>query len=409
MARQALRELWYLIDGAARAVIGYALFCLTIVSLALTFVGGLGVPALIGVVALTRRLADSQRRWDGEVLGGPIVAPYQALPSGLLARYRAIITDKATWRDFAWLGVNLPISFGSMAVGVGLWAAAVQCVFAPLLRAVLPARVRFDPLVLPVTNQPRALLMLLVSPAVIVVAYQLPRHLITGRARLARWLLAPTAADLLSRRVGQLAATRAVAVDSAAAELRRIERDLHDGPQARLVSLAMNLGMAEDVMDADPATAKTMMIEARGNARATLEELRSLVRGIHPPVLADRGLVGAVQALALSCPIPIDLDLRLDRRLPAPVESAGYFVVAEALANAIRHSGAGRIHVVLDEGDSTLKITVMDNGRGGADPTAGTGLLGIQHRLAALDGVMTVASPPLGPTMLHVELPCGPS
>jgi signal transduction histidine kinase len=205
-----------------------------------------------------------------------------------------------------------------------------------------------------------------------------------------------------------LTAARAAAVDASAVELRRVERDLHDGAQVRLVAATMNLGMAEDVIDADPAGAKVLMAEAKAGLGAALTELRDLVRGIHPPVLADRGLTGAVQALTLQLTsgIPIELDLRLDRRLAAPVESAAYFAIAESLGNALRHSRAQRIQVtVTDQGDM-LHITVGDNGRGGADPSRGTGLRGIQRRLSAFDGTLRITSPPAGPTVLDMELPC---
>jgi signal transduction histidine kinase len=176
----------------------------------------------------------------------------------------------------------------------------------------------------------------------------------------------------------------------------------------RLVALTMNLGMAEDAIEADPAGAKALLAEARASASAALSELRDLVRGIHPPVLADRGLVSAVQALALTLAssIPIELELRLDRRLGAPVESAAYFVVAESLANAVRHSGAHRIQVSVVDSGPALRITVRDDGRGGANPARGTGLRGIQRRLSAFDGTLRIASPLGGPTVLDMELPC---
>jgi signal transduction histidine kinase len=195
-------------------------------------------------------------------------------------------------------------------------------------------------------------------------------------------------------------------VDASAAELRRIERDLHDGAQARLVALAMNLGVAEDVIDADPAGAKALLTEARAGAGAALTELRGLVRGIHPPVLADRGLAAAVQALTLGSAVPVELDLRLERRLAAAVESAAYFATAEALTNAIRHSGAGQVRVRVVDAGNAVRITVRDDGCGGADPSRGTGLLGIQRRLSAFDGGLSVSSPPGGPTVLEMELPC---
>jgi signal transduction histidine kinase len=231
-------------------------------------------------------------------------------------------------------------------------------------------------------------------------------RLLRADARLARWLLAPTERSRLASRVRQLAETRAETVDTQAAELRRIERDLHDGVQARLVSLGMSLGMADELVDQDPAAARELLAEARRATTEALAELREVVRGIHPPVLADRGLDGAVQALALASPLPTEVEIDIPARLPAPVESAAYFAVAETLTNVIKHSRADRSWLRLRHADGRLVMEVGDDGRGGADPAAGSGLRGIQRRLAAFDGTLTVTSPPGGPTVVTMELPC---
>jgi signal transduction histidine kinase len=227
-----------------------------------------------------------------------------------------------------------------------------------------------------------------------------------GYARVSRSLLAPTERALLRQRVDQLAESRAETVDTQAAELRRIERDLHDGAQARLVSLGMSLGLADDVLDRDPAAAKELLSEARAATSQALEELRDLVRGIHPPVLADRGVDGAIRALALACPLETDVDIEMSVRLPAPVESAAYFAVAESLTNVIKHAEATKAWIQLRYADGRLSMLVSDDGRGGADAGGGTGLRGIERRLAAFDGTLTVNSPLGGPTVLVMELPC---
>ena len=397
-------ELGHLVVGAAIGIAGPVLLPLMLVSVPATLVAGLGILLFVGVVWLTRRLADLQRRRAAAVLGEPVASPYPPLPRGLLARTRALLGDPATWRDLAWLLCQFVVGVGCLTLGIGLWLAAVQCLSAPLLNALLPADTTFSPAVLELTGRsgPVPWLLVPVGALLVVVAYRLPRHLIAGQARLAGWLLAPTAAARLSVRVDELTTTRAAAVDASAVELRRIERDLHDGAQARLVALTMNLGMAEDAIDTDPADAKTLLAEARASASAALSELRDLVRGIHPPVLADRGLVDAVQALALTLAssIPIELELRLDRRLAAPVESAAYFVVAESLANAVRHSGAHRIQVSVVDSGPALQITVRDDGRGGAEPAT-------RHRAAwhpasarGLRRHLAHRSPPGGPTVL---------
>jgi len=195
-------------------------------------------------------------------------------------------------------------------------------------------------------------------------------------------------------------------VDAQAAELRRIERDLHDGAQARLVALSMSIGLAEELMASDPGAAQRLLAEARQNSGEALVELRGLVRGIHPPVLAERGFDGAIRALALSVPLPIAVEVDLPGRPQAPVESAAYFAVAEVLANISKHSGATRAWISASHVDGRLLVAVGNNGAGGADPAGGTGLRGIARRLGAFDGTMAVTSPPGGPTVVTMELPC---
>jgi signal transduction histidine kinase len=215
-----------------------------------------------------------------------------------------------------------------------------------------------------------------------------------------------TRSDRLARRVETLETTRLGAVEEQDAELRRIERDLHDGAQARLVALGLSLGMAEQKFSSDPEQAQKLVAEARAGVAEALRELRDLARGIYPPVLSDRGLGAALETLADRSPLPTTVRVELDRRPPARVETAAYFVAAEALANAAKHSGAGRIEISAGRSAGTLEIEVMDNGSGGADP-AGSGLAGLRRRVEALDGTLTVASPAGGPTTIRAELPCG--
>ena len=213
----------------------------------------------------------------------------------------------------------------------------------------------------------------------------------------------------LTRRVERLTQSRAVAVDTASADLRRLERDLHDGAQARLVALGMSLRAAERLIPTSPDAAVALVAEARETSVKALTELRELVRGVLPPVLADRGLADAVRALALDSPLHVETDIDLPGRLPAPVETACYFAVAELLTNAAKHSGARDARISMSHADRLLRIEVTDFGLGGADPAMGSGLAGVERRLATFDGILAVSSPAGGPTIVVMEVPCAVS
>ncbi len=210
----------------------------------------------------------------------------------------------------------------------------------------------------------------------------------------------------LATRVRRLAESRAAAADTAAADLRRLERDLHDGAQARLIALGMNLRAVERLIPTKPEAALALVAEARETSARALTELRELVRGVHPPVLADRGLADAVRALALDCPLRVETDIDLPGRPPAPVETACYFAVAEILTNAAKHSGAREAKVAVSHAEGMLRIAVTDFGVGGADPANGTGLAGVERRLATFDGILAVSSPVGGPSIVVLEVPC---
>ena len=218
--------------------------------------------------------------------------------------------------------------------------------------------------------------------------------------------LAPPDHAELTQRIETLTSSRAGAVDQQEAELRRIERDLHDGAQARLVALGMSIGMAEQKLGSDPEGARELLAEARQGAGRALRELRDLARGIHPPVLADRGLEAAVTALADASPLRVTVEADVTERPDAPVESAAYFVVAEALANAGKHSQAKRVDIRMRRDDDVLVVEVADDGVGGAN-ASGAGLSGLRRRVEALDGTLRLASPAGGPTVVHAEMPCG--
>jgi signal transduction histidine kinase len=213
-------------------------------------------------------------------------------------------------------------------------------------------------------------------------------------------------ARILAQRVDGLTRTRSDAAETAVAELRRIERDLHDGAQARMVAVGLSLRAAEQLMSADPEAALALVAEARETSSRAIEDLRDLVRGIYPPVLADRGLAAAVRNLALDAPLEADVRADLPGEPPMPVAAAVYFAVAEALTNAVQHAGARTTVVSLELADGMLRASVTDDGRGGADASRGTGLAGVQRRLATFDGTLKVSSPAGGPTIVAIEVPC---
>jgi signal transduction histidine kinase len=394
----------YLLRGGATGLAGAGAVAALLLSVVLC-PAVIGVPMLTGVLGGVRRLATAERRRAGRLLGGVVPQRYTEPTGSPLARLRTLTRDPATWRDLRWLSLHAltgpPLAAGCLA----LWACALAAPLVPLVWW-LPADAHVDFFVA-IDSWGRALT---VPPMIAVGALVL---LVRGgpvaaaaQARLAGALLAPSAYERLAERVDLLSATRAAALDAHAAELRRIERDLHDGMQARLVAVAIRLGVAQRQRDTDPAAANALIEQAHAGVEQALTALREAVRSIYPPILADRGLAEAVRTLAAETPMPVRTEIGALVRPPAAVESAAYFVAAEALTNAVKHSGATEITLTLDQGGDRLVLEVTDNGRGGADPSAGTGLAGAADRAAALDGRMTLRSPAGGPTTLRVELPC---
>jgi len=347
----------------------------------------LGLLGARWVAAETRRLVG---RWSGVAVARPY-RPGPAEPIGRRRALRRLVTgwllDPQTWRDTAWVLLS----------GGAVLALVSAYVTAPRLLNMFGPNGEFAHV---------AVLYVLAFWLAVPVGLWAAPHLLALHDRAARALLGPTRQAELARQVGHLARTRADTIDSAAAQLRRIERDLHDGPQARLVAVGMTLNTAEQLFDRSPEAARALLVEAKESSARTLAELRDLVRGIHPPVLADRGLVDAVRALALDMPLPVDCSGGLPGRPAGPVESAAYFAVSELLANVAKHAGAARVWIDIGHTDGALRIGVTDDGRGGADPARGSGLRGLERRLATFDGVLAISSPPGGPTTANLEIPC---
>ncbi|MBQ1027667.1 sensor domain-containing protein [Micromonospora sp. C95] len=400
--------------GAGLAAIGLALtnvplLVLSIVALVLVPVPFLGMALVPWTTILVRMRTDLERRIAGRA-GVPVVRPYHPPPDrsvpGGWRRFRWVVTDPATWRDLAWLvpGALVGIILGVITLAVPLYGLA-GLTLTPVWIWLGTGWYGYGT-AWSVDSVGEALLCVPQGAAILAAGLWSAPWLRRVDALFDRLLLAPTRAADLRLRVTQLTVTRADTVDAQAAELRRIERDLHDGVQARLVSLGMMIGLADELIDRNPAAAHELLAEARESSGTALVELRHLVRGIHPPVLAERGLEGAVRALALSLPVPITVDADLSGRLDTPVESAAYFAVAETLTNVVRHSRARHAWVSLRHVEERLTMVVTDDGAGGADSAAGTGLRGIERRLAAFDGTMALSSPPGGPTVVTMELPC---
>ncbi|MFI9764635.1 histidine kinase [Streptomyces sp. NPDC051963] len=377
--RQAARATAHLVLVAAMTFGTYLFITVLLIAATGTLVV-IGAWMLPEAVLLLRRIAGAKRRMTAAWTGREIPEAYRPIEGPLAERFRTAVKDPGTTADLKWLaahyvyGALLVVALPLLVVGLvvdGVWCGAL----------------RRDAVALPLVTR-----------------------LADVEARWSTTLLKPSPKAQLVERVEQLKATRADAVAAHGAELRRIERDLHDGAQARLVALSMRIGLAKRAYDRDPEAARKLLDDAQDQAEEALLELRHVVRGIHPPILTDRGLAGAVRALAArwgGLAVTVD-DGGLDEgpRAPAAVEAAAYFVVAEALTNVAKHSGAAAAGVALARTRGGLRVTVRDEGRGGADDGGGSGLLGMRRRVAALDGSCEVSSPVGGPTVIEVELPC---
>ncbi|WP_371670475.1 histidine kinase [Streptomyces sp. NBC_00289] len=376
--RQAAWATVHLVVAAAMAF-GMYLFITVLLITAIGTLAVVGAWMLPETVLLIRRIAGAKRGLTAAWTGREVPEAYQRITGPLRERLRTAVRDPGTLTDVRWMLAYYV--YGALVfLALPLWPVGllVDGVWCGLLR------------------RPAVVLPLIVRLA------DLEAHWSTV-------LLEPSPKARLAARVEELTETRADAIAAHGAELRRIERDLHDGAQARLVALSMRIGLAKRAYDHDPEAARRLLDDAQDQAEEALTELRHVVRGIHPPILTDRGLAGAVRALAASSGLAVTVaDGGLDEgvRAPAAVEAAAYFVVAESLTNAAKYSGAPRAEVQLARFRRGLRVRVSDEGRGGADEGRGSGLLGMRRRVAALDGTFDVTSPVGGPTVIEVELPC---
>ncbi|HEX6355758.1 sensor histidine kinase [Actinophytocola sp.] len=343
---------------------------------------------------LAHEWTNRERRRVGAYTGEPIPEP--APPERL----------RDAWRDIVWSVVHALTGSIVGLLGAMLPLAAVNAVLVPFYWWMVPED---EPVAspYPVTSWTAAAFMPLLAVVYAVASLGFTPWLARAQTRWARWLLSPPPGAQLAMRVAELTASRAAALEAHGAELRRIERDLHDDTQNRIVAVAMHLGIVERALRRDDLTAALpLVLKAQDAASDALAGLRGVVRSIYPPVLSERGLDGAVAGLIARCAVPTTLTVTNLGRAPAAVESAAYFVIAEALTNVAKHSGAERCEVHLGGADR-LVIEVRDDGHGGADENDGTGLAGIQRRVGAFDGTTSITSPLGGPTVLRVELPYG--
>jgi signal transduction histidine kinase len=399
------------VAGLFVGLVAILIFVLAVgVDVPLIFVGLVGIPLL----GLTLRLADWFARSERARFGFMIGARIPAWPCpgsdgragyrwGIIPRWR-MFTQGATWAELTYALLRLPVSAVTLSLSVAVWALGLVMLTLPTYAWTFPgggATIGNTAL-----NRPELAAGVVVGAAVLLAAPQLTRGLAVADAAFSRRLLGPRR-DLAAR-VKELEISRERVVDAAEAERLRIERDLHDGAQQRLVALAIELGRAKAKFADDLDAAKELVDQAHAQAKEALTELRNLVRGVHPPVLTERGLDAALSGLAALCPVPVDVHVDVPVRPKASVEAVAYFMVAEALTNVAKHSRASQAKVVV-EGHGypgTLTVMVSDDGIGGAD-AGGAGLSGLADRVSGVDGRLTVESPSGGPTIIAAELPCG--
>lgn len=403
--RRTRQEVLYLLSAlpagvAASLVIGLALPLALLAAIIVV-----GLPFTLLAFWFFRKCADVERKRLGLIDDRPVDVYYTSQEGKPLQRAISLLTDAQTWKDLAWLFMLCTFGFIAAVLALFVWVIAFGWIIYPLFGWALPGS--WTPIGWIFGDDMLFFESFLLIPfgiAMIVVATWVSAAVTYGLQEVSRACLTTGEEDRLRGRVTELERTRAQTLTQQSTEMSRIERDLHDGAQARLVALAMDLGMAEQKIDDDPAAAKALVAEAKEEAQRTLQELRDLVRGIGPQILRDRGLEAALVPLAARSPIPVEITIELDERPGERIESTAYFVTSEALANAIKHSGAEKINVNAWRNENWCYLRVSDNGSGGAAQD-GTGLLGLRARVEAVDGRLMIDSPAGGPTIIDAWLP----
>ncbi|MET9372925.1 sensor histidine kinase [Streptomyces sp. NPDC003035] len=406
------REFGHLVLGLPLSCVYFALSIAMVSAGAGLLITFLGIPVLAGGLALCRGFGAVERARARGLLGLDVAAPepVRGRTGGAMSWMGAMLKSGASWRHLLYAILHMPWAVFAFTVSVAFWVYGWALFTYPLWQWVFPMYAGQDgiqlygdrthafyldsPFEITVTSAV-GLLFVLAGPWIIRSLTAVDRLMVSG-------LLGPSR---LATRVTELESDRGVVVDTAAADLRRIERDLHDGAQARLVALAMDLGLAKEKLAEDPRAAAQMVEEAHGEVKTALRELRDLARGIHPAVLTDRGLNAALSSIAARCTVPVSVEVDLPARPVPAIEGIAYFTVSELLQNVSKHSGARRAWVDVWRAGDRLMLQVRDDGRGGADVAAGRGLAGLTERLDAVDGILAVDSPAGGPTTVTAELP----
>ncbi len=391
-------------------VFAYAIALALLLTFATAWILGLGTMVRAGALWFAVQLARVDRRrieWLSGVGIEPPTLPQAEAGAGLAARQRAWTRSPWLWR-LVWYQPLRLLMVCALAFGAVVWWWAAIICFVLAAQPPRPVYLIGWPLG-PVSLTPTETAVLVLTGMAALLAWPaVVRAVPLADAALGRWLLGPSRASQLSTEVARLSQARSLAVASAEAERRRIERDLHDGLQPQLVNLALDLGLAKSRLRSDPGAAQSIIDRAHEEAKRAAGDLRNLVRGIHPSVLDERGLDAALSALVASCAVPVAVSVSLPHRPPQAVETTAYYVVAEAVTNVSKHSQARKAAVRIGYAGDTLRVTVEDDGRGGARLDPAGGLAGLAARVAALDGTFELSSPTGGPTRVEAVIPCAP-
>ncbi|WP_246342370.1 sensor histidine kinase [Actinomadura verrucosospora] len=378
-----------------------------------TLIIWVGFPLLALLMVAWRFGARLERRLVRAAFGVAISDPYRPMPESRnpFVRVRTMAADPATWKDLVYLGLFFPLTLVEFVLSAMVWGLVGTLLFMPLI--VLfggGMEINLGQVTYWSGNPVEALPVSAAGLVVLAGALYVTRGMAVAHAAWARLMLGPNASQAenleLRQRTAHLRASRARGVDAAEFERRRIERDLHDGAQQRLLAVAMDIGRARAKLDQDPEGARELIEQAHAGTKEAITELRDLARGIYPAILTDRGLDPALSGLAGRAPVPVEVDVDLPERPPAAVESIAYFIVAEALANIAKYARATRASVRVAREDRWVVVEVTDNGAGGAAARPGGGLAGLADRAATIDGMLIVDSPPGGPTIVRADLPC---